>query len=361
MEDLSHYSTEQLKEMLNAPATDTSPPRTEAPSNDAGNQRSDAPDLSGYSTAKLKSMLGKSWRQWLGDVGAAAGSGLVKGAAAIPGIAGDIEGLARTGARALGSDTAEETVLPTSAETQRWVGEAVPALQGALNYRPETTAGEYAQTIGEFAPVVLAGRPIKNAAALGRKALTKIVPAAERIAPEIAATSNLPTAGEVATQVVAPAMASEGAGKATEGTWLEPAARLTGAVAGHAGASGLRNAFGTREGARYAVRNATEFWNHCWPGRLENWRRLTRQRTMLSLLYSQQNRLRAVRALYPTPLAVWRRRTRTWRVSLSVLFWILSSLPLQNSLAARLIQRPAQDLRPMWLEIRRAKLIFTPP
>ncbi len=69
----------------------------------------------------------------------------------------------------------------------------------SMGYEPQTTAGEYAQTIGEFAPGMLAGP------------------------------GGL--ASRVASNVVIPAVASEAAGQATEGTKFEPLARLTAAIA----------------------------------------------------------------------------------------------------------------------------------
>lgn len=68
---------------------------------------------------------------------------------------------------------------------------------GGSDYQPQTTAGEYARTVGEFAP---------SAALAPGNMLQKGV------------------------QVVAPALASETAGQATEGTALEPYARIAAAL-----------------------------------------------------------------------------------------------------------------------------------
>jgi len=77
---------------------------------------------------------------------------------------------------------------------------------GATDYQPSTTAGEYARTVGEFLPgaLTLGGGGVANALRYG----------------------------------VAPALASETAGQATEGTAFEPYARIAGALAG--GAIGSR-------------------------------------------------------------------------------------------------------------------------
>ncbi len=80
---------------------------------------------------------------------------------------------------------------------------------GATDYQPQTTAGEYARTIGEFLPgaMTLGGGGVANALRYG----------------------------------VVPAVASEGAGQLTEDTALEPYARVAGALVG--------GAIGSRAGA----------------------------------------------------------------------------------------------------------------
>ncbi|BCH25771.1 hypothetical protein [Mesorhizobium sp. L-8-3] len=77
---------------------------------------------------------------------------------------------------------------------------------GATEYDPQTTAGEYARTIGEFAPNALAPGGLVRRGAM----------------------------------VLAPAVASEGLGQATEGTFLETPARMAGALAGGLTAAGVR-------------------------------------------------------------------------------------------------------------------------
>lgn len=86
--------------------------------------------------------------------------------------------------------------LPSSEEVQSTTD---PVL-GAERYQPQTTVGEYARTIGEFAP----------AAAVGPGRLGT----------------------RIATQAVVPALGSETAGQFTEGTAAEPYARVAGALLG---------------------------------------------------------------------------------------------------------------------------------
>lgn len=161
----------------------------------------------------------------IGDIAKSTGAGLVRGAAGLAGLKGDVEEIIGGGLDWLGRKVglpepppirppsgAIETALekvhkflsPTSADV-------TSAIEGAIGplHEPETTAGEYARTIGEFVPGALAGP-----GGLARKALT---------------------------QTVLPALASETAGQVTEGTRLEPYARMVGAILGSAAPSaGMR-------------------------------------------------------------------------------------------------------------------------
>jgi len=94
---------------------------------------------------------------------------------------------------------------PTSSDLRS----GVESVTGEL-YKPQTTAGEYAKTIGEFAPGILGGP-----GSLGARALTN---------------------------VVAPAIISESAGQLAQGTAGEPWARLAGAVATPFALAGARRA-----------------------------------------------------------------------------------------------------------------------
>jgi hypothetical protein len=154
----------------------------------------------------------------LSDVAQSAGAGITRGAAAIPGIVGDAKGGASWLAGKLAGATAGAPDQNARQGAEKKIGSYVPSpmslfpstqdivsgferIMGPL-YKPKTTAGEYASTIGEFIP-------------------------ASTLGP-----------GSVARNVlgygVAPAIASETAGQATKGTVLEPFARA-GAALGTAG------------------------------------------------------------------------------------------------------------------------------
>ena len=90
--------------------------------------------------------------------------------------------------------------LPGSAA----IREGVEKVTGPL-YEPKTTAGEYAQTAGEFLPAIIGG-------------------------PET-------LVSKLATRVAVPAVTSETAGQLTKGTAAEPIARLVGGVGGSVAAS----------------------------------------------------------------------------------------------------------------------------
>ncbi len=134
---------------------------------------------------------GLTWERWgeasappsmAADIAKSGGIGLAKGVIGLAGLPGDV------------SSWMGGNFLPTSAGIQK----KIEGVTGQF-YEPKTTAGQYAQTIGEFAPAALGG-------------------------PE--------TLGARLLRVLGPAVASETAGQATKGTALEPAARVVGALAG---------------------------------------------------------------------------------------------------------------------------------
>lgn len=136
-----------------------------------------------------------------GDVAKSAGIGLAQGALGLATLPGNIETLGRMGidkgASLLGlSDPGlgKNHFLPN-------YGDAKSFVEGYTGefYEPKTIAGKYARTIGEFAPLAAFGP--------GGVALR-------------------------ATNVLAPALASETAGQLTEGTALEPWARAGAGLAG---------------------------------------------------------------------------------------------------------------------------------
>ena len=134
------------------------------------------------------------------DVAKSAGVGLAQGAIAIPGLPGTVEHLGRMGfdkaAKVFGYDPrlSERTFLPTYGDIKSKIEDYTGPF-----YKPKTVAGEYARTIGEFAPLAVLG------------------PAG---------------AGARALNVVAPAITSETAGQLTKGTAAEPWARAGGALLG---------------------------------------------------------------------------------------------------------------------------------
>lgn len=144
-----------------------------------------------------------------GDVAKSAGIGVVKGGIGMLGALGDLTDLGAAGLEgasnfindAIGSPRYQRPKrgsvldnIPTSGSIQK----GVEGYTGDF-YKPQTTAGEYAQTLGEFAPAAFGG----GASAAARVARTAI-----------------------------PAATSETAGQATKGTAAEPVARFLGALAG---------------------------------------------------------------------------------------------------------------------------------
>jgi hypothetical protein len=134
-------------------------------------------------------------------------SGIGRGVTAIAGAPGSLDNLIRNGLERVGiMPTAEDMIAQgldpqVAAQTARSplgiagiTGAVDDATGGALSYDPQTTAGEYAGTVGEFLP---GGALVGSLLKFG----------------------------------LIPGMASEAAGQATEDTALEPWARLAAAVA----------------------------------------------------------------------------------------------------------------------------------
>lgn len=155
-----------------------------------------------------------------GDVLKSTGIGAVEGTLGLAGLPGDIRTLASKGTDAVASyfgvspertqefkNTFEQYLRSThnplsalsSAPTSDQITKAVESKTGEF-YKPKTTAGQYGRTAGQFLPAVIGG-------------------------PQSLAT-------KLGTRVLAPAVASETAGQLTQGTALEPYARVAAAVAG---------------------------------------------------------------------------------------------------------------------------------
>lgn len=160
------------------------------------------------------------------DLAKSAGAGLANAAAETIGALGDARSLASAATDYAGDklgispdkvqafkNLASKAALATpvtsllaNAPTSRDVINAAPDPIVSPDYKPQTALGGYVKTGAEFLPGMLAGGP----EGLGQRFLTN---------------------------VAAPAVASETAGKLTEGTAAEPYARLGGALVGGAGAS----------------------------------------------------------------------------------------------------------------------------
>jgi hypothetical protein len=161
------------------------------------------------------------------DVAKSAGAGLIKGAAGMLGLGGDAGSLLGSGVDYAGSALGRSPDRVTQFKELMARGArnnpvtALPAnilqgpssqdLQGKVEgvtgplYKPQTTAGEYAQTGAEFLPGMIGGP-----GSIGAKLLTR---------------------------VAAPALASETAGQLTKDTGAEPYARVGGALLGGFGAA----------------------------------------------------------------------------------------------------------------------------
>jgi len=160
------------------------------------------PDLSSMSDADLLKAIGRQPEDvsTVGDIAKSGGIGLAKGVIGLAGLPADLANVAARGVDYVAGTNLQRYTQPFQNEFggQRLLSETEKAT-GAF-YQPKTTAGQYAQTIGEFAPAVIGG-------------------------PETLAT-------KFATRVAAPAISSETAGQLTQGTPLEPFARVGGAIAG---------------------------------------------------------------------------------------------------------------------------------
>ncbi|MDB5597774.1 MAG: hypothetical protein JWM36_4735 [Hyphomicrobiales bacterium] len=187
-------------------------------------------------------LLGLSKQQsggWLNtgmDIAKSAGTGLAQGALGVAGFIPQVSSLAREGANRylfdpiLGARPAQTNAGPmppdiTAAATPQALQKSVEGITGEF-YKPQTTVGKYAHTVGEFVPgaVMGPGGVLGNAIKYG----------------------------------VIPGVASEAAGQVTEGSRYEPLARGIAAVAaGGTAALATRPGIETRMTAQ-ATRGATD-------------------------------------------------------------------------------------------------------
>lgn len=175
------------------------------------------------------------WYAGLGDLAKSAGTGLGRGVTALAGGAGDAQEMMGNAAggvagwlgagpevKDLVSSAAQTAAfpgigghLPRTAEIQAPINELTG---GGLDYKPQSTAGEYARTVGEFVPGAAIGP-----GGMGRKVAMAVVPA----------------------------VMSETGGQLTKGTAAEPYARIAGALGGGFLAAG-RGGGATKEMLRNA-------------------------------------------------------------------------------------------------------------
>jgi hypothetical protein len=150
------------------------------------------------------------------DVVKSLGAGALRGAAGLVDLPGDLTQLASVGSKYL-----------TGYETPKFdtsFREGMAELSGGFSERkPETTLGRYAGTVGEFVPAVI-GAGLTGGGSLGAQALR--------------AGTN------VVKQAVLPGVASEALGQFAEDStspYMEPAARIAGAMLGGIGANKIEN------------------------------------------------------------------------------------------------------------------------
>lgn len=160
---------------------------------------------SGRTPMQIPEKAPPTWGDTAVDMAKSAGVGLGQGVLGLGTLPGNVEQLARMGidkgAQMLGYEN------PQTQKSGQWFphyGDAKGAFEQVLTgkfYEPQTVPGEYARTVGEFAPMVMTG-------------------------PGGAASKVASTLGG--------GIASETAGQMTKGTAWEPWARMAGGMAGTA-------------------------------------------------------------------------------------------------------------------------------
>lgn len=160
----------------------------------------DRMEMMSGAAAPAQDAMPVTWADTGKDVAKSGGIGLAQGAIGLATLPGNIEMLGRMGidkaGQMMGYDpqTTKGQLLPHYGDAKKFV----EGYTGKF-YEPKTTAGKYARTVGEFAPM----------------ALNPAVGAATRVA-----------------STVGGGLASEAAGQLTEGTAAEPWARVAGGIAG---------------------------------------------------------------------------------------------------------------------------------
>ena len=162
-----------------------------------------------------------TWGETAIDAAKSFGTGIEQGAISLVNTGSDIANFARNTVGGWMGITPEQFQALDQAQSRLGIGvpsnsdtvtKKIEGVQGPL-YKPQTTAGEYANTVGQFVPGAVAGP-----GGWVRKGALAVVPG----------------------------MTSEAAGQVTEGTALEPYARVAGALAGGLTAS-TRGNVGTKQ------------------------------------------------------------------------------------------------------------------
>lgn len=154
------------------------------------------------------------------DLVKSAGVGLGRGVIGLAGLPGDVREIVGAGVkaagRAIGLEPGDPSAAPNIIPTSQGVTRAVEENVTGKFYKPQTTAGKRTENVASFIPGALAGPggAVRNVAAFG----------------------------------LAPGLASEAAGAATEGTSLEPLARGAAALTA-GGLSGIATAPSNAAGA----------------------------------------------------------------------------------------------------------------
>jgi len=198
MADLSQMSDDDFLKIANKPSQNSAPALSELSDEDFLKSVNPKPTAGFWDTAS--------------DAGKSLGAGVLRGAAGIADLPGDITQLVSAGSKKL---TGYST--PTIDLNAR---ETMSDLTGGFSERkPETTIGKYAGTVGEFVPGAL-GAAITGGGSYGAQALN------------------------AARGSILPGIASEAMGQAVEGSstpWMEPAARIAGAMLGGWASNKLEN------------------------------------------------------------------------------------------------------------------------
>jgi hypothetical protein len=213
---------------LETTGPDATPKRTFTVQAPTGKSYTIEGDNAEGAVAALKKYLGSDMPPQgssLGGVAKSLGTGLAQGVVGLAGIPGDLDNLLAKGNHYridgsgfhYGPASTGETSLPTSDSLQK----NVEGVTGEF-YKPQGAAEDIANKIGQFAPAMIGG-------------------------PETLAT-------KLATRVAAPALASEAAGKLTEGTAAQPYAELGGALLGASGTTAGMRKFQELVAARNAAK-----------------------------------------------------------------------------------------------------------